>query len=112
MPGSKKADKEAKTAFILKHGKVVPISAITRQIIDVRTATISDESREDMRKQIEQDIVRIVHASKTDFFPMQSGVRWPNNKCAMCYLRGICTGDDKLRDELATRDLKGDQNVF
>ena len=112
IKGQKKEDKAARQTWIEKYGIPVPVSALTTQSVEVRTATISEESREDIRKQVEQDIVRIVHASEQGFFPMQSGVRWPHDRCTQCYLRGICSGNDALRDELATRDLKGDQDAF
>lgn len=112
IKGQKEEDRQARLDYIQKHGIPVPVSSISRQVVECRTAQITEESREDMRKQIEQDIVRIVHASETDFFPQQSGVRWPRDHCNMCYLRGICSGDDNLRDELATRDLKGEMDAF
>ena len=112
IKGQKAADKQARLDYIQKFGVPIPVSTLTTQSVEVRTATISEESREDIRKQVEQDIVRIVHASEQGFFPMQSGVRWPHDRCTQCYLRGICSGNDALRDELATRDLKGDQDAF
>lgn len=103
IKGASKEAKAAREKFIADFGVVVPISTITRQEIDVRMATISDESREDMRKQIEQDVIRIHHASESNFWPMQSGVRFPHNPCPICAMRGICSGNDKLRDELVVR---------
>jgi len=103
IEGQSKAAKEARQKFIQEHGIIVPIASITRQTITVRTTVISEESRRDIRRSVEQDIVRIVHASEEDFFPMQGGVRFPNNKCTMCAMRGICSGNDALRDELLVR---------
>ena len=103
IKGASKEAKAAREKFILENGKITPISAITRQEIEVVMGTISDESREDMRKQIEQDVIRIHHANETDFWPQQGGVRFPNNKCVTCAMRGICAGNDKLREELVVR---------
>ena len=103
IKGASKEAKAAREKFIADFGVIVPISALTRQEIDVRMATITDESREDMRKQIEQDVIRIHHASESDFWPMQGGVRFPNNKCVTCAMRGICSNNEKLRDELVVR---------
>jgi hypothetical protein len=103
IKGASKEAKAVREKFIADFGVIVPISAITRQEIEVRMATISDEGREDMRRQIEQDIIRIHHASEEDFWPQQGGVRFPNNKCVTCAMRGICSGNDKLRDELVMR---------
>ena len=103
MPGRKVAEKEAKLNFIQKHGILTPVCDITRQTVEVRLAVINDESREDIKKQIEHDVIRIHNASEEDFWPMQSGVRYPHNKCTSCPMRGICTGNDELRDELLER---------
>lgn len=103
IKGASKDAKAAREKFITDFAIATPISTLTRQEIDVVIGTISEESREDMRKQIEQDVIRIHHASATDFFPMQSGIRFPNQKCTMCAMRGICTNNDKLRDELVVR---------
>ena len=106
IKGQKNADKAARLDYIGKNGVDVPVTAFTTQSVEVRLATISKSSQVDIQKQVEQDIVRIVHASETEFFPMQSGVRFPHNQCNDCCMRGICTGNDKLRDELVQRDLK------
>lgn len=100
MVGQKKADKEARLNFIEKNGIIVPISYITRQTIEVSLTVINQDGRDDMRKQIQQDIIRIQGAAETEFWPMQGGVRYPNNKCVTCSMRGICSGNDELRDEL------------
>jgi PD-(D/E)XK nuclease superfamily protein len=112
IKGQKAVDKQARLDYIQKNSVPVPVSALTTQSVEVRTATISEESRDDIRKQVESDVVRIVHASEQNFWPQQSGIRWPHDRCVTCYLRGICTNNDALRDELATRDLKGDQDAF
>ena len=112
IKGRKATDKADRIEYVQKHGIPVPISSLTVQSIEVRTATITQESRDDMQKQIESDVVRIVNASEQNFWPMQSGVRWPNDRCTQCCMRGICTGNDALRDELVSRDLKGSTDVF
>jgi PD-(D/E)XK nuclease superfamily len=106
IPNSKKDDKAARLEYIKKHGKPVPLTAFTTQSIEVRTATITEESRADIKRQIEQDVVRIVHANEQDFWPMQSGIRWPNDKCVNCSMRGICLGNNEMRDQLV--ELKSD----
>lgn len=103
MEGRKAIDKENKLKFIQTNGTIVPVSEITRQTVEVNMATISDDSREDIKRQIEQDVIRITNAFENDFWPMQGGVRYPNNKCVTCPMRGICTGNNDLRDELLER---------
>ena len=58
---------------------------------------------EDIGVSIKQDIIAIHAASTNNHFPMRSGVRWPNNQCTMCAMRGICIGDNELRDKILER---------
>lgn len=104
IKGQNVVAKEERLKFIADYGTLVPVSAITRQKIEVSLAVVSDDSREDIRKQVEQDIIRIHNASETDFWPQQGGVRYPNNKCVTCCMRGICSGNEKLRDNLLERN--------
>lgn len=110
--GKKKAaDVEAKAAFIREHGISIPEEDLTAQRISLATAKISEDSCNDIKRQIAEDILRIQFSNTNDYWPMQSGVRFPNSKCTTCPMRGICSGNDKLRDELVTRgktlDKKG-----
>ena len=66
-------------------------------------ATITQESADDIGRSIKQDIVNIAAATEREFFPMQSGVRFPNEKCTFCAMRGICADRPELRDELLIR---------
>lgn len=110
--GKRKAEEvAAKTAFIQEKGISIPEVDVTTQRIYLDTAKISVDSRQDIVRQIADDISRIQSANEKDYWPMQSGVRFPNNKCTTCVMRGICSGNDRLRDELVTRgktlDKKG-----
>jgi len=81
-------------------------SRVTKQSIQFKSAIVPEWSREDAGKSIKHDIISIASATEHDFFPMHSGVRWPNNRCDSCQMRGICSGDDALRDQLVTRKHK------
>jgi hypothetical protein len=48
-------------------------------------------------------MIAIAQATEKDFFPMQSGVRYPNEKCPNCPMRGICANKPELRDMLLAR---------
>jgi len=63
------------------------------------TDTVPEEDRLEAGRIVGRDMVAIVEANKADFFPKIPGVRFPNNHCTFCEMLGICTGDDKLRDE-------------
>lgn len=107
----KKEDTEAKAAFIREHGISIHAEDLTTQRLYLETGKISEESRQDIGRQIADSILRIQFSNENNYWPLQSGVRFPNNKCVTCSMRGICTNNDKLRDELVTRgktlDKKG-----
>ena len=107
----KEEDKIAKSKFITEHSVAVPIADFTKQRIYLDTAVISPESQRDIGDQIHRDIHNIQFAGENNFWPMESGVRFPNDKCPNCMMRGICSGNNRLRDELVTRgktiDKKG-----
>ena len=101
--GESKAVKAARAAFVQANGVSTAENIITKQRVQFKHVTISEESREDIGKSIKRDIVNIARATETDFFPMQSGVRFPNEKCPNCAMRGICSNNPDLRDALVTR---------
>lgn len=101
--GNSKAVKQARQDYIEAQSKHAPESAITKQRVQFKMATIPQDSTEDIGRSIKRDIVNIASATEKDFFPMQSGVRFPNEKCPNCSMRGICSGKPELRDLLLVR---------
>jgi hypothetical protein len=101
--GQSKAVVAARQAYIEANGKLVVESAITKQRVQFKMAQVSEASREDIGRSIRRDIVNIAAATEKDFFPMQSGVRFPNEKCPNCAMRGICSDNAELRDALVMR---------
>ena len=101
--GKSKPVEAARQAFIEANGKHVPEANVTKQRVQFKMAKISKESSEEMGRTIKQDIVNIAAANEKDFWPMQGGVRFPNEKCPMCPMRGICSDNPQLRDMLVTR---------
>jgi PD-(D/E)XK nuclease superfamily len=101
--GESKAVKVTRNEFIQAMGVSVSEKAVTKQRVQFKHVTITPESREDIGKSIKRDIVNIARATETEFFPMQSGVRFPNEKCPNCAMRGICSNNPDLRDQLVTR---------
>lgn len=98
-----KAVKQARQEYVEAQSKHAPESAVTKQRVQFKMATITPESTEDIGRSIKRDIVNIASATEKDFFPMQSGVRFPNEKCPNCSMRGICSGKPELRDLLLVR---------
>jgi hypothetical protein len=101
--GSAKATVAARTEYIQANGIGVAERAVTKQKVQFKIAYITKESAEDIGRSIKQDIINIVKATENDFFPMQSGVRFPNEKCPICPMRGICANRPDLRDTLLVR---------
>lgn len=100
-----------KQKFIAENSSVVAVADVTKQRIYLETAEVPEWSRLDIGAQIARDIKNIQQCNQENHFPMESSVRFPSQKCPNCVMRGICTGDNKLRDELVTRgktlDKKG-----
>lgn len=101
--GRSKAVLAEKQSYIEHNASLVPERVITKQKVQFKQAVISPDSAEDVGRSIKRDIVAIHQATENDFFPMQSGVRFPNEKCPNCSMRGICTENAALRDQLLTR---------
>lgn len=101
--GESKAVKIARQAYIEANGKHVLESALTKQRVQFDMAVIDKASAEDIGKRIKRDVVNIVTANQTETWLMNSGIRFPNEQCNMCAMRGICKNDAALRDTLVER---------
>jgi hypothetical protein len=101
--GEAKAVKLARQAYVEGKSVFVVESALTKQRVQFQSAIISSDSAEDIGRSIKRDIINIAAANEKDFWPMQSGVRFPNEKCPNCAMRGICSNNPDLRDALVTR---------
>ena len=101
--GESKAVKIARQAYVEANFKHAPERAVTKQRVQFKSAVITSESSEDIGRSIKRDMINIVAANETEFWPQQSGVRFPNEKCPMCAMRGICADRPDLRDQLIER---------
>lgn len=101
--GESKEVRAARQAYIETNGTLVNENAITKQRVQFKHAIITPESAEDIGRSIKKDIIDIASATEKDFFPMQSGIRYPNEKCPNCAMRGICSNNSDLRDMLLVR---------
>ena len=101
--GVSKAVEAERIKFLEEKATHVSERILTKQRVQFKMATITQESADDIGRSIKQDIVNIAAATEREFFPMQSGVRFPNEKCTFCAMRGICADRPELRDELLIR---------
>jgi PD-(D/E)XK nuclease superfamily len=110
FPSAKKSVEAlaAKQKWLEERTIHVPENFLTKQQVCARITKIPKKLADDQGESLGQDIVRIHEASQTGFFPQHGGVRFPNLKCPTCPMRGICAGDDKLRDTLLVREQSDD----
>lgn len=101
--GQKKAEKEARDAYIRTNGTRVDKSILTKQRVKAVTAHFPLSDQQEVAKQIGQDVAQIVFSNDENFFPKQGGVRYPNDKCSNCAYRGICLDNSELRDKMVER---------
>lgn len=100
----KKATEAAKIAYIKANGKFIQENSMTKQRVQFQEVFVPVVSSQDIGRKIKKDMIEIESANRSDFWPMQSGVRFPHEKCPNCEMRGICSGNSKLRDTLLTRN--------
>jgi len=80
---------------------VVPVSAVTKQKLTFTAVRMSQEAVLDEGRLVGKDIVEARQAQAEEFWPETgAGVRFPNQNCVWCEMRGICLDDPKLRDNL------------
>jgi hypothetical protein len=101
--GKSKAVELSRNAYIATNGSHVLESVITKQRVQFMEAYISQESADDIGRKIKRDIVNIARANETEDWTMNSGVRFPDERCPNCSMRGICSNNPSLRDALVTR---------
>jgi len=93
--------KEIKARYTCLGGPMTPIADITKCRLQFLTTTIPDDMIAEAGQDEGQKMVEIVDCHERNYWPQDGkGIRFPNNKCTICPMRGICTGDDKLRDEM------------
>ena len=106
--GTSKAVVAARQAFVEARGIHVLERDITKQRVQFKKVTISAASADDIGRSIKRDMINIESANAKGFWPMQSGVRYPNEKCPNCCMRGICSSQPEIRDTLLMRKQTDD----
>jgi hypothetical protein len=101
--GEAKAVKLARQAWVEGKAHHVLESTLTKQRVQFMEANISQESADDIGRSIKKDVINIIQATETGHFGMRSGVRFPDDRCTSCCMRGLCAGIPQLRDQLIER---------
>lgn len=86
--------------FAANAGFRFAVEDLTTQRIQFLPARISPQDAAESGEVIGQQLAEIAAASGRNFFPKLGGIRWPNDRCLNCEMRGICGHNDALRDEL------------
>jgi hypothetical protein len=98
-----KAAKERKLEWLKANAHRVPNDVFTKQRVQFVNAHIGLNEQLEAARQIGQDVAQIVYSNSENFWPLQGGVRYPNNKCLSCCMRGNCLTNTQLRDTLVSR---------
>ena len=102
---SGKGSSEAKAGVVgryIAEEKIVVVSAenLTKTRIQFIRAKIDQEELDTIGQSIGHQMLEIKRSAETNFFPKDGGVKFPNQTCLWCSLRGICLGDNNLRDQM------------
>lgn len=76
------------------------VDDITKQKIQFLACRLSDEDINEAGEQVGEEIVAIHDANERGVWRQSPGIRFPDQKCTWCEMRGICTKNDKQRDEM------------
>jgi len=78
-------------------------SNLTKQRLQFLTASVSTEDIAETGQVVGREIVEIVAANKQDYWPQAPGIRFPDNKCGWCSMRGLCLNNKQLTEDLLVK---------
>lgn len=81
----------------------IPSRILTKQRLQFAAAHLPEETVEEMGRLVGLTTVEMVVAHEEQFYPMEPGVRFPDEKCPHCDMRFICGRDSEGRDKFLTR---------
>lgn len=76
---------------------------ITKQRLQFAAVRLDEEFINETGIGVGQDTVNMIKAHEEQFYPRTGGIRYPDQKCNNCSMRGICGNNPELRDKLLTR---------
>lgn len=102
---SGKGAKEAKEKVFrgyAERGDIVTTGrdGITKVRVQWVRGTIPAEELSEIGDQVGADVLAMNASSERGLYPADGGVRFPNNACVFCEMRGICLKDNALRDSI------------
>lgn len=101
--------KDTLIAGLIKDNDILSVSVddITKQKLQFLAVHLTEEDVLEAGNQVAQEIVDIHAANERGVWLQRPGVRFPDQKCTWCQMRGICTRNNKLRDELLVQITDG-----
>ena len=106
IKGKGSTEKKAEvSAAYLEDGRIriIPLSDVTKVRLQWVEAVIPEKDIPDAGQQIGNKTIQIKTAYETNFFPKTGGVRFPNQKCPNCRMRGLCLNRKDLVDQLLVK---------
>ncbi len=102
---SGKGSKEKKELLFSTYANKGWINTVKREnVTKVRVqfvrGTIPESELPEIGDQIGLDVLSINESNRRGLFPADGGVRFPNQTCTWCEMRGICLKDTGLRDNI------------
>lgn len=101
--GQTNEEKLLRGTFIQQNATPIDKEFLTKQRIQFVNTHIGLSEQIEASRAIAQDVAQIVYSNQEDFWPLQGGIRFPNDKCVRCSMRGICLQNSQLRDTLVFR---------
>jgi RecB family exonuclease len=97
------AAKEVVEKYATEHAFSAMPGDVTKQRLQFSQAVISKDEQWEEGEKIGRDVAEIVSSREKNKFRQNNGIRFPNDQCNFCSLRGICSHNEKLADELLIR---------
>jgi hypothetical protein len=95
---------KALDALVDEHGTAIPVLSVTKQRIQFIDGTVSDEDIRFAEHFVVANTLAMVDAHELGEYVPNFGVRFPDNKCLWCPMRGVCFDQPELVEQLLVRD--------
>jgi hypothetical protein len=97
--------KEQVFARRLCDGKLCSVTKedITKTRLQFLTARIPEKDMPETGDAIGHKLIQIKTSVENDFFPKLGGIRYPNSKCPICRMRGLCLDRPDLVEQLLVK---------
>lgn len=78
-------------------------SVLSKQRLQFASARLAEQEVDEAGRLVGQTTVEMIMAHEQNFYPMEGGIRFPDEKCNFCSMRWLCINDSRGRDENLTR---------